>query len=79
MPTLACPQPQDVPGVSDSDEHIKWLNARKVRSFYTVITAEDLCSGARSLMQVRASGPGWKEQDGDLCLAAVCVLFPTSP
>ncbi|XP_059587385.1 solute carrier family 12 member 3 [Alligator mississippiensis] len=48
--------PQDVPGVSDSDEHIKWLNARKVRSFYTVITAEDLCSGARSLMQVSGLG-----------------------
>ncbi|XP_019368776.1 PREDICTED: solute carrier family 12 member 3 [Gavialis gangeticus] len=48
--------PQDIPGVNDSDEHIKWLNARKVRSFYAVITAEDLRSGARSLMQVSGLG-----------------------
>ncbi|XP_019406232.1 PREDICTED: solute carrier family 12 member 3 [Crocodylus porosus] len=49
-------EPQDVPAVNDSDEHIKWLNARKVRSFYAVITAEDLRSGARSLMQVSGLG-----------------------
>uniref|UniRef100_A0A8C4WSL2 Solute carrier family 12 member 3 n=1 Tax=Gopherus evgoodei TaxID=1825980 RepID=A0A8C4WSL2_9SAUR len=36
--------------------HVKWLSRRKVRSFYTLITAPDLRSGARSLMQVCGLG-----------------------
>ncbi|KAM7149945.1 solute carrier family 12 member 3-like [Macrochelys suwanniensis] len=48
--------PQDTPGDSDSEEHVEWLNRRKVRSFYTLITAPDLRSGARSLMQVSGLG-----------------------
>ncbi|CAM4645442.1 solute carrier family 12 member 3-like [Caretta caretta] len=48
--------PQDTPGDSDSEEHVEWLNRRKVRSFYTLITAPDLRRGAHSLMQVSGLG-----------------------
>uniref|UniRef100_A0A8D0L1B4 Solute carrier family 12 member 3 n=1 Tax=Sphenodon punctatus TaxID=8508 RepID=A0A8D0L1B4_SPHPU len=44
------------PCVGDSDEHVKWLNDRKVRSFYSLISAGELRSGARSLMQVSGLG-----------------------
>uniref|UniRef100_A0A8C0GRL5 Solute carrier family 12 member 3 n=1 Tax=Chelonoidis abingdonii TaxID=106734 RepID=A0A8C0GRL5_CHEAB len=47
---------QDTPGDRDSEEHVEWLSRRKVRSFYTLITAPDLRSGARSLMQVSGLG-----------------------
>uniref|UniRef100_A0A674IJW4 Solute carrier family 12 member 3 n=1 Tax=Terrapene triunguis TaxID=2587831 RepID=A0A674IJW4_9SAUR len=42
--------------VAGVKEHVEWLNRRKVRSFYTLITAPDLRSGARSLMQVSGLG-----------------------
>ncbi|KAM4017158.1 solute carrier family 12 member 3 isoform 4-T4 [Anomaloglossus baeobatrachus] len=38
------------------DGHIKWLNKRKIRSFYTGLIADDLRSGAQMLIQ--ASGLG---------------------
>ncbi|XP_030042516.1 solute carrier family 12 member 3 [Microcaecilia unicolor] len=40
----------------DSEGHVKWLNKRKVRAFYTTIVAEDLRTGARNLMQVSGLG-----------------------
>uniref|UniRef100_A0A8D0G566 Solute carrier family 12 member 3 n=1 Tax=Sphenodon punctatus TaxID=8508 RepID=A0A8D0G566_SPHPU len=49
----------NVAGVSAQDvgnEHVKWLNDRKVRSFYSLISAGELRSGARSLMQVSGLG-----------------------
>ncbi|TFJ99863.1 Solute carrier family 12 member 3 [Platysternon megacephalum] len=48
--------PEGAQGGDDSEEHVEWLNKRKVRSFYTLITAPDLRSGARSLMQVSGLG-----------------------
>ncbi|XP_078500176.1 solute carrier family 12 member 3-like [Lissotriton helveticus] len=42
--------------VTDPEGHLKWLNKRKVRAFYTGITAEDLRAGARNLMQVSGLG-----------------------
>ncbi|XP_069488724.1 solute carrier family 12 member 3-like [Ambystoma mexicanum] len=42
--------------IADSEGHLKWLNKRKVRSFYTSIAAEDLQSGAKNLMQVSGLG-----------------------
>uniref|UniRef100_A0A669CGV3 Solute carrier family 12 member 10, tandem duplicate 1 n=1 Tax=Oreochromis niloticus TaxID=8128 RepID=A0A669CGV3_ORENI len=44
-------RPQDA-----TDQLVKWMNKRKVRSFYTPFTAESLRVGARYLMQ--ASGLG---------------------
>uniref|UniRef100_A0A3Q4GE05 Solute carrier family 12 member 10, tandem duplicate 1 n=1 Tax=Neolamprologus brichardi TaxID=32507 RepID=A0A3Q4GE05_NEOBR len=44
-------RPQDA-----TDQLVKWMNKRKVRSFYTPFTAESLRTGARYLMQ--ASGLG---------------------
>lgn len=32
--------------------HIKWLNKRKIRAFYTGLIADDLRSGAQMLVQV---------------------------
>uniref|UniRef100_A0A6I8PFR2 Solute carrier family 12 member 3 n=1 Tax=Ornithorhynchus anatinus TaxID=9258 RepID=A0A6I8PFR2_ORNAN len=43
-------------GVRDSEDHVKWLNSRKIRSFYTVISAPTLRAGAQSLMQVSGLG-----------------------
>uniref|UniRef100_A0A8B9RH85 Solute carrier family 12 member 3 n=1 Tax=Astyanax mexicanus TaxID=7994 RepID=A0A8B9RH85_ASTMX len=40
----------------DDDESVKWLNCRKVRSFYTPFKGDNLREGARHLMQ--ASGLG---------------------
>ncbi|XP_067398631.1 solute carrier family 12 member 3-like [Emydura macquarii macquarii] len=48
--------PQDTPGPSDVEEHVQWLKGRKVRAFYTLITAPELRSGARGLMQVSGLG-----------------------
>ncbi|XP_053555885.1 solute carrier family 12 member 3-like [Bombina bombina] len=42
--------------VSDSDGHLRWLNTRKIRSFYSVICDSDIRAGARSLMQVSGLG-----------------------
>ncbi|XP_032621589.1 solute carrier family 12 member 3-like [Chelonoidis abingdonii] len=53
---MICGNLQDTPGDRDSEEHVEWLSRRKVRSFYTLITAPDLRSGARSLMQVSGLG-----------------------
>ncbi|XP_069824579.1 solute carrier family 12 member 3 [Dendropsophus ebraccatus] len=40
----------------NSDGHVKWLNKRKIRAFYTGVIADDLRSGAQMLIQ--ASGLG---------------------
>ncbi|XP_075048286.1 solute carrier family 12 member 3-like [Mixophyes fleayi] len=40
----------------DSDGHLRWLNKRKVRSFYSVIHESTLRAGAKSLMQVSGLG-----------------------
>ncbi|XP_063800250.1 solute carrier family 12 member 3-like [Pseudophryne corroboree] len=42
--------------VPDSEGHLRWLNTRKVRSFYTVIRESTLRAGAKSLMQVSGLG-----------------------
>uniref|UniRef100_A0A8C8RZC0 Solute carrier family 12 member 3 n=1 Tax=Pelusios castaneus TaxID=367368 RepID=A0A8C8RZC0_9SAUR len=42
--------------VAGVKEHVEWLKRRKVRAFYTLITAPDLRSGARGLMQVSGLG-----------------------
>ncbi|MEE6508457.1 hypothetical protein FKM82_021241 [Ascaphus truei] len=42
--------------VTDSEGHLRWLNTRKVRSFYSVIRESSLRSGAKSLMQVSGLG-----------------------
>ncbi|XP_053303974.1 solute carrier family 12 member 3-like [Spea bombifrons] len=42
--------------VTDSDGHLRWLNTRKVRSFYSVICENNLRAGARNLMQVSGLG-----------------------
>ncbi|RXM33031.1 Solute carrier family 12 member 3 [Acipenser ruthenus] len=50
------PRKQKMPEVSRADRHVKWLNNRKSKSFYTGIVADDLRSGVQILMQ--ASGLG---------------------
>uniref|UniRef100_A0A4W4FNR4 Solute carrier family 12 member 10, tandem duplicate 1 n=1 Tax=Electrophorus electricus TaxID=8005 RepID=A0A4W4FNR4_ELEEL len=45
-----------VRGLMSNDKLVKWLNIRKVRSFYTPFKADSLQEGARHLMQ--ASGLG---------------------
>ncbi|MGH0192581.1 UNVERIFIED_CONTAM: hypothetical protein FKN15_019169 [Acipenser sinensis] len=45
-----------MPELSRADRHVKWLNNRKSKSFYTGIVADDLRSGVQILMQ--ASGLG---------------------
>lgn len=40
-------RPQDT-----TDQLVKWMNKRKVRSFYTPLTADSLRAGAQYLMQV---------------------------
>ncbi|CAJ0955255.1 unnamed protein product [Ranitomeya imitator] len=42
--------------VPDSDGQLRWLNTRKVRSFYSVIQEKTLQAGAKSLMQVTGLG-----------------------
>uniref|UniRef100_A0A5F5PY88 Solute carrier family 12 member 3 n=1 Tax=Equus caballus TaxID=9796 RepID=A0A5F5PY88_HORSE len=42
--------------IQESENHVNWLNVRKIRSFYTVISAPRLRSGAQSLMQVAGLG-----------------------
>ncbi|XP_075709330.1 solute carrier family 12 member 3-like [Rhinoderma darwinii] len=42
--------------VPDSEGHLRWLNTRKVRSFYSVIQESTLQAGAKSLMQVSGLG-----------------------
>lgn len=42
-----------------TDQYVKWLNKRKVRSFYTQFTANTLRDGVRYLMQV---GPLFDKQ-----------------
>ncbi|XP_056408227.1 solute carrier family 12 member 3-like [Hyla sarda] len=42
--------------VPDSEGHLRWLNTRKVRSFYSVIQERTLGAGAKSLMQVSGLG-----------------------
>ncbi|XP_073410926.1 solute carrier family 12 member 3-like [Dendrobates tinctorius] len=42
--------------VPDSDGQLRWLNTRKVRSFYSVIQEKTLRAGAKSLMQVTGLG-----------------------
>ncbi|XP_027698787.1 solute carrier family 12 member 3-like [Vombatus ursinus] len=37
--------------IQDSEDHVKGLNARKIHSFYTAISALELRAGAQSLMQ----------------------------
>ncbi|XP_071982102.1 solute carrier family 12 member 3-like [Engystomops pustulosus] len=46
----------DTDKVPDSDGHLRWLNTRKVRSFYSVIQERTLRAGAKSLMQVSGLG-----------------------
>ncbi|XP_044125925.1 solute carrier family 12 member 3 [Bufo gargarizans] len=41
----------------NSDGHVKWLNKRKIRAFYTGLIADDLRSGVQMLIQ--ASGIGY--------------------
>nr|DBA22708.1 TPA: hypothetical protein GDO54_013719 [Pyxicephalus adspersus] len=42
--------------VPDSEGHLRWLNTRKVRSFYSLIRESTLRIGAKSLMQVSGLG-----------------------
>ncbi|KAM5192419.1 solute carrier family 12 member 3-like [Mantella aurantiaca] len=42
--------------VPDSEGHLRWLNTRKVISFYSVIHEKTLRSGAKSLLQVSGLG-----------------------
>ncbi|XP_040191794.1 solute carrier family 12 member 3-like [Rana temporaria] len=42
--------------VPNSEGHLRWLNARKVRSFYSVICENTFRIGAKSLMQVSGLG-----------------------
>ncbi|XP_077317140.1 solute carrier family 12 member 3-like [Lithobates pipiens] len=42
--------------VPDSEGHLRWLNTRKVRSFYSVICENTFRIGAKSLMQVSGLG-----------------------
>ncbi|XP_040275654.1 solute carrier family 12 member 3-like [Bufo bufo] len=42
--------------VPDSEGHLRWLNTRKVRSFYSVIQERTLRAGAKCLMQVSGLG-----------------------
>ncbi|KAM4707028.1 solute carrier family 12 member 3-like [Discoglossus pictus] len=46
----------DCDKVSDSDGHLRWLNTRKVRAFYSMICEKSLRVGARSLSQVSGLG-----------------------
>ncbi|KAI5189522.1 Solute Carrier Family 12 Member 3 [Manis pentadactyla] len=50
---LSYSEPQ---AIQESKNHVKWLNVRKVHSFYMVISVPRLCSGAQSLMQVAGLG-----------------------
>ncbi|XP_070360109.1 solute carrier family 12 member 3-like isoform X2 [Equus asinus] len=47
---------QEPQAIQESENHVNWLNVRKIRSFYTVISAPRLRSGAQSLMQVAGLG-----------------------
>ncbi|KAM4808019.1 solute carrier family 12 member 3-like [Rhinophrynus dorsalis] len=42
--------------LTDSDGHLRWLNTRKVKSFYSVICESNLRAGAKNLMQVSGLG-----------------------
>ncbi|KAM3936732.1 solute carrier family 12 member 3-like [Leptodactylus fuscus] len=42
--------------VPETEGHLRWLNTRKVRSFYSVIQERTLQAGAKSLMQVSGLG-----------------------
>ncbi|KAM9330765.1 solute carrier family 12 member 3-like [Gastrophryne carolinensis] len=42
--------------VPDSEGHLRWLNTRKVRSFYSVIQESTLRIGAKNLLQVSGLG-----------------------
>lgn len=44
---------QETDKVPDSEGHLRWLNTRKVRSFYSVICENTFRVGAKSLMQVQ--------------------------
>ncbi|XP_066458049.1 solute carrier family 12 member 3-like [Eleutherodactylus coqui] len=39
-----------------AEDHLQWLNTRKVRSFYSMIQEKSLQAGAKSLMQVSGLG-----------------------
>ncbi|KAM8960637.1 solute carrier family 12 member 3-like [Pelodytes ibericus] len=42
--------------VADSEGHLQWLNNRKVKSFYSVISESSLRAGVKSFMQVSGLG-----------------------
>uniref|UniRef100_A0A8C4MHK9 Solute carrier family 12 member 3 n=1 Tax=Equus asinus TaxID=9793 RepID=A0A8C4MHK9_EQUAS len=56
MSLMICGNVVLVSEVGMSENHVNWLNVRKIRSFYTVISAPRLRSGAQSLMQVAGLG-----------------------
>ncbi|XP_060636118.2 solute carrier family 12 member 3-like [Anolis sagrei] len=49
-------EPHDFSCAENYNEQLRWLNARKIRSFYNFITTENLRAGATSLMQVSGLG-----------------------
>uniref|UniRef100_A0A803STU7 Solute carrier family 12 member 3 n=1 Tax=Anolis carolinensis TaxID=28377 RepID=A0A803STU7_ANOCA len=49
-------QPHDSSCAENYSEQLRWLNARKIRSFYNFITTGNLRAGATSLMQVSGLG-----------------------
>ncbi|KAM4614530.1 solute carrier family 12 member 3 [Discoglossus pictus] len=49
------PRKQKIPELNP-EGHIRWLNKRKIKSFYTGIIADDLRSGAQMLMQATGLG-----------------------
>nr|XP_016850886.1 PREDICTED: solute carrier family 12 member 3 [Anolis carolinensis] len=49
-------EPHDSSCAENYSEQLRWLNARKIRSFYNFITTGNLRAGATSLMQVSGLG-----------------------